>query len=101
MTAYVVDVRPGALFAVVVSAQLGGVTVAFALRWLPRLGRWSCQMRTTSGEVLSIDAIVQPAGRVLFDARDPRVPPGSLVWTGPDDYTRTDLGETLRLIYVE
>lgn len=95
-----IDVRPGGDRVFTAGAVLDSIDVRFLLRWLPFVGRWTCTLRSPAGVDLSMPLMVQPGGLIRADVRDERVPPGSLLWLGPDDYTEDDLGETLRLIYV-
>ena len=95
-----VDVTAGEDFAFTVSPELEGVVVRLAFRWLPRFGVWVCVTTTPdAAENLGMEQVVKPGGRILLDVRDPRIPPGRLVWTGPDPYVRRDLGTTLQLVY--
>jgi hypothetical protein len=100
MTIYSIDVRPGGSPVFSVGAVLDGLEVRFSLRWLPFVGLWTCTLKSPAGVDLSMPLMVQPGGLIRADVRDPRVPPGSLLWLGPDGYGRDDLGETLRLVYV-
>lgn len=87
-------------YAVTGSATLEGVRVSWALRWLGRLGRWHMALTDSTGAPIMPWQVVQPAAVVLADRRRSDVPPGTLVWIGPDAYGRLDLGRTLRLAYV-
>ncbi len=100
MSPFVIDMRPGSDPLVSAGAELDGIETRFSLRWLPFVGRWTCTLKAPDGDDLSMPLMVQPGGLIRADVRDPRVPPGSLLWLGPDDYGRDDLGGTLRLIYV-
>lgn len=93
----IVDVRAGDSLAFAVNAVLSGVEIRFRLRWLPRLGLWTCLPTYPDGSELGIEQMVRGGGRLLID---PRVLPGALVWDGPDPYARGDLGESLQLVYV-
>jgi hypothetical protein len=93
----VIDVRPGQDDAFAVVARLSGTAVRFRLRWLPRLGLWTCLPTYPDGSELGTEQLVRGGGELLVD---PRVTRGVLTWDGPDPYLRADLGETLRLIYV-
>lgn len=87
-------------YAVTVATTLDGVVVRIALRWLARIGRWAAYLTDAAGAPASAQLLVQPGGEVLFDRRSASAPPGRLVWVGPDDYGRLDLGARLRLWYV-
>lgn len=82
------------------SADLEGVTLRLAFRWLDRIGVWVCIATTPEGVLLGMEQIVRPGGRILLDVRDPRIPPGRLEWRGPDPYRRADLGITVQLVYL-
>lgn len=99
MSAVEVDVRAGDRYAFVVRARLGGVLVGFDLRWHSRIERWIVSLVSPGGDVLSMPHVVQSGGRILADTRDSRVPSGTLIWAGPSDYGRTDIGQTLRLVF--
>lgn len=92
MIPQVIDVSPNGLAAFTVGATLDGVTLRFRFRWLPFIGLWTM---TVVGH--SMPLVVRSGGRVLIN---PSVVPGQLVWLGPDPYTREDLGDRLRLVYV-
>lgn len=97
-----VDTDPGESYAFATSATLDGVTVRCVMRWLPRISRWTCRVTTPDGLTdLTLEQVIQPGGRMLWDRRLDTVPGGWLVWTGPDDYVRGSLGDTLQLVYVE
>lgn len=95
------DVRPGEDRAFARTFTLDGIAIVVQLRWLPRVGLWLLLLRSPAGDVLSLAQMVRPGSTVVMDTRDPRLPSGRLVWSGPDDYVRSDLGATLRLLYIE
>jgi hypothetical protein len=96
-----IDTQIGAEdYAVTGSATLDGARCSWSLRWLGRVGRWHMALTDASGSPIMPWQIVQPAAIVLADRRRSDVPPGTLVWTGPDAYGRLDLGRALRLAYV-
>lgn len=100
-----IDIRAGSDYAFAVTPEVedGGEThtIRLAFRWLRRLGRWVVLPTTPSThEPLGIQQVVGPQSRLLLDTRQPDIPPGRFVFVGPDAYTRTDLGETMRLIYL-
>lgn len=96
-----IDVRPGPDPAPVITTELDGVTVRLALRWFPRIESWVLSVRDPSDVPLSMPMRVAPGAPLPLDRRDPRVPPGTLRWEGPEPYRREDLGVRLRLIYDE
>lgn len=105
MTPVFISLNPGAAPAFAVPVELVGptrrVSVRLALRWHARIARWALQMTTPDRSVaLSLEQLVAPGGDLLFDRRDTRAPEGRLTWTGPDGYRKTDLGRTLRLVFV-
>ena len=95
------DVRPGARRAVRYTVDLGGVSVVLRLRWLPRLSRWSLIVETPGGDRLTPQLVVHAGAEVPLDTTSEDAPAGTLRWTGPERYSRTDLGRGLRLLYEE
>ena len=100
MSVTIIDVSPDGDDVFVASADLDGVVVQFAFRWLPYVGFWTCQMKALDGSILSMVLAVRTAGELLFDARQPGTPPGRLAWDGPSDYVKSDLGTLVNLMYV-
>lgn len=101
MAQLVIDVRPGTAPAPVISTEVDGVAVRLAFRWLPNLESWVMQVRDPGDVPLSMPLRVSPGVALPLDTRDPRVPPGSFRWEGPEPYGRDDLGVTLVLLYDE
>lgn len=95
------DVRTQGRYAQRISVELQGLSIALRFRWLPRISRWALRVEDPDGLQLSPESIVQPQGLVALDRSAPTCPPGDLLWVGPDDYVRTDMGEALRLLYRE
>jgi hypothetical protein len=94
----IVDVRPGEADALEIETTLGGVAVRLALRWLPRIGCWVMQVLDADGSPLGQQLAVRPGGWYPLDVRDPRCPPGDLIWSqAPDPYVRSDLGTAIVL----
>lgn len=85
------DLRPHGAYAFSAQITVDDRPLGLHLRWHPRIRAWGCRAEP------GIDQIVRPGGQVLVDPRDY---PGRLVWVGPEDYGREDLGDTLRLIWV-
>jgi hypothetical protein len=102
-----VDIRPGDLLAFARTFELGDtdvgielVAVRLRLRWLERLGRWQMSVQTPNGRNLTPWLLVQPGGTVPWSNTDLEVPQGRLLWQGPDDYGRDDLGTRLLLWFL-
>jgi hypothetical protein len=105
MIRYRVSLRPGTSAYYTPSIELPGptrkVTVLLSFRWLPRLSLWCVLVTTLDGSrALSMQQHVRPGGQVYMDIRDPEAPEGRLFWTGPDPYTREDLGDAVELWWV-
>jgi len=79
--------------------ELDKVAIRIGFRWLPIIKRWYCEVRDPNDNQLIRPQIVWPAGEILLDSRNPKLPPGRLLWDGPDYYTKNDLGKTLNLLY--
>ena len=96
------DIRPGTNdYAFTRTYTLEGVVVVFRCHWHDRSGRWQVEMLSPSGEVLAFGQ-ASPGGVFVHDPRDESQPPGTFVWgSGPEPYTRQDLGDAVRLYYVE
>ncbi len=94
-------IAPGERTAFRRAFTLSGVEIVLRMEWHPRTLRWLCTVESPSGEVLSLPQHASPGGSVVFDTRDPRLPSGLLLWSGPDDYARAALGDALKLHYYE
>lgn len=80
---------------------LEGVAILIEGHWLDRIGRWQLYLRSPSGTVLAYGQAA-PGGELVTDPRASDQPPGRFIWgAGPEPYTRTDLGETFHLYYIE
>lgn len=80
---------------------LDGVPIILILRWLQRLERWSMQATDPQNNPLGIEQVACPGGTYAWDRLGDTTPGGLLLWLGPDPYGRFDLGNNLRLTYIE
>jgi hypothetical protein len=97
MATSVIDISPGGDKAFSLATTIDGVSIRLAFRWLPRLSRWWLDVQRPDGSPLALHGLVQPGGRVLLDPRAGIR--GALRFVGPEDYTESDIGDTLRLVY--
>ncbi len=95
-----IPTNPGRSFAFAQTVTLEGITIRLSFRWYPVPARWMMEVLSSDNELLGPGFLVSPGGDVWLDVRDPRVPPGRLVWVGPDPYAQDELGQTVQLIYV-
>lgn len=95
-----IDISPGERNAFSVAAELENIAVRFCFRWMPYIGKWHCVIRDPANNVLGV-SMVAPGGDIWMDTRDPRVPKGRIGWAGKDPYSRSDLGEIVKLYYMK
>lgn len=80
---------------------LGGVQIAYRLRWWQRLSGWYMRVTTPNGTLVSDWHRAGPEAEATWDVTAPGHPPGRLVWAGvgnADD--RQALWRDLELQYV-
>ena len=86
------------------SVSLGGKRVLLRLLWNEDSGAWFMDVSDADGDMIKAGARVVSNWPLLLRVSDERLPSGNImalrmVGSGPPDIT--ELGETVRLVYVE
>lgn len=78
---------------------LDGREYRLTLTWRDRTQSWYLNLSTLTGDDIAVGRRLSPRFAPLLGI--PAAPPGELIVRGPSPYERFDLGDDLRLIYVE
>ena len=77
--------------------DLGGVDVGVRWYWLPRCAGWYVDLEQPDGTPISTGLRLTPAAPLNAPGANEFLPDGRFVVSGPDSYTRDDLGGQVRL----
>lgn len=97
MATEVIDITPGGSYEWDQSVDLGDIVVILSFRWWAHIGVWGYQLLDANSNPLTDWLAARAGGDVPFDTREEGAPSGSLVWTGRDVATYSDLGSVLNL----
>ena len=79
--------------------ELDGTEYRVVLTWRQRPRAWYMDLYTGGGDPIALGRRLSPGWSPQRTASDERLPPGALLVAGPEGYSRTDLGDRLRLLY--
>ena len=82
------------------TVTLDGVEVAMRVYWLERAAGWYVDLETPAGAVLASTVRITPGAPLAIPGAAVGLPPGTFLASGPDYYTRNDLGTQVTLDYV-
>ena len=81
------------------TVELGGVRLVLTLTFFARTRAWYLDIEREDGTAIATGRRLSPAWGPLFGIPIDDGPDGFLYVRGPDPYVRTDLGETLLLVF--
>lgn len=79
--------------------ELDGLFFEIALTWRTRPKAWYMDLYDQDGQPVALGRRLSPGWAPLRGVSDRGVPDGSFIVKGLRDYSRTDLGDTLLLVY--
>lgn len=83
------------------TVTLGGIEIQIGSRWADGPGAWYLDVSTAAGVPVLSGMRVSPGGYVWAEGQSPLLPPGSLIAVGPDPYIREQVGQDVRLVYLD
>lgn len=80
--------------------ELDGSLYLIDLTWRQRLSGWYLDIYAQDRSPLALGRRLDPGWSPTSGSLNPDLPSGAFLAVGPADYSRADLGESLRLIYI-
>ena len=80
--------------------DLEGIIVGLRVYWLPRCAAWYLDVLSAAGVDVAVGARLTPGAPLALPAAWEGGPPGRFICSGPDVYTKQDLGVQVQVLYV-
>ena len=79
--------------------ELDNTEYRMVLTWRQRPRGWYMDLYTGGGDPIALGRRLNPGWSPVRTPQSEKLPPGGLIVVGPAQYERTDLGDSLRLLY--